>query len=190
MAFQSGINQLLGMTALFSQLPAAQNLKEKRQINAGLKNLDAQQEELANAVSKQYDELEGREFTTPEAKADAYKAAELAHEEMLGELGAKRQKLYDRKFELDPSKPGMAAAPYSERFTKQVQKLADERAQAELAKQSMQQKGQAQVIQQQDYSSLLNSIRNESTSLGGQVKDLPLAIQQRIIQAYQEDGKK
>lgn len=146
MSIQSGINQLLGMGAIFSQLPAGQNIKENRNLKMRANALQAQQAEIAKHGPLQ----------------EGTVAANIS-----SDIDKQLVDVRRRQFEKNPNKQTFTAyeqqrsAGYNEPIMV-MQADPDEIAE-EIAMQHMQSRGQQQIKQNQNRIQLMDFVRAGSS---------------------------
>ena len=164
-SFQSGINQLLGMAGLFSQLPAGQSIKQERLLK----------QKEAN-VEQRYNILQAADVQ--EGTAGAAIAQEA------NEVMAEVKKA---QFERKPTRESYAEyAKYKSGAENLPLSIAaadpDEIAQ-EIAEKSWQNKAKGQITQNTKLQQLKALVENYNK---GMFQNLPIATQQRIAQRVSE----
>lgn len=163
--FQRNINQLIGLGAIASQLPAGQSFKEGRKLK-----------EMEQNVYKRYEQFQKRGPTNEFAEGTAGAAiAQQANEDWAAV--AKRQ------FERDPSNE-QAYLKYREALSAATGlPITKTEISPEEAMEEMRNKGKRQIEQRVNYGKL-------KTSLGGTVDDLPPAVRDLVIATLKNEETK
>lgn len=173
MGFQSGINQLLGMSALFSQLPSAQGIAADRKLASQAQALQAQQDIIQAG---------------PPVQEGTVKA------NISQEIGKQMTDVKKQQFERHPNAQTLneytkMRSAYGDEPIAKLPADPDEIA-AEKAEMNWKKKATSNIKQVQSRRNFMNYLRNEPISWGGKVGDLPIELQKQIASQYSKTQRR
>lgn len=192
---QGQINQLLGtgaiLTGLYKASPDYQQRQELKKARMGESLLNQQRDVLRNKMQQTQ--------VSPDITADELQKTILPDLDIADDISSNLERNLQRQFELDPNEQTLTKL----RDIKQAslgrqQKRSDimfmleqmRNVTPEQAMQHMQQVGNQQVQQRTNRRNFMSYLRNEPSSLGGKVGQLPPDLQKQIANQYTKSQRK
>lgn len=184
MSIQSGINQLLGMTALMSQLPGGQEFAESQKLKREAKVNEKQ----FNKLVEQHEAMENAEGASG-SEVELTPAEKMTNDAII----EKEREIRKRQFELNPSIKTAESYLSSKNDLKTSAEYEAEQnpQQAEQkAEQSWQNQAKQQIKQKQKRRNFMNYLKDFPVNWGGTLGDYPLKVQQMAAQQYTKAERK